>query len=286
MTDNRRTIVINPQQPASFQLQLGMFSIRDLREDAQRPAAPASMKADWQTIESWLGCHGRPFTDQDQARVHDAFLIYFARGKAPSLALEETFQFFEKQLQTEKIPCVTVPDAVLAVFDRLFATDAAIEAYHMDLLHISSAAELLKVEHPHFGKIQKLGFLKTTTGIFTGTSRKAVAIEDYSSGKRQSVALHIEADNFMITITSSFVLVTLKEGASRFPVIQKKWKLVTQKKGEGLTKFFGTVNTYVDSDGLKWEHRFKRTTVEDELVGFDSNGKEILVITLEGGVRI
>jgi hypothetical protein len=151
----------------------------------------------------------------------------------------------------------------------------------MDLVHISSAAALLKVEHPHFGRIQRLGFLKTTTGLFTGTSRKAVAIEDYSSGKRQSVALHIGADNFMVTIASSFVLVTLKEGASRFPVIQKKWKLLTQKNGEGITEFFGTVNTYVDSDGLRWEHRFKRTTDEDELTGFDSNGKEILVITLE-----
>jgi hypothetical protein len=151
----------------------------------------------------------------------------------------------------------------------------------MDLVHISSAAALLKVEHPHFGRIQRLGFIKTTAGLFTGTSRKAVAIEDYSSGERQSVALHVEAENFMVTITSSFVLVTLKEGASRFPIIQKKWKMVTQKKGEGITEFFGTVNTYVDSDGLRWEHRFKRTADEDELIGFDSNGKELLVITLE-----
>lgn len=151
----------------------------------------------------------------------------------------------------------------------------------MDLVHISSAAELLKIEHPHFGKIQKLGFLKAITGSFTGTSIKVDAIGDYSSGKRQTVALHIEPSNFMVTITSSFVLITLKEGASRFPIIQKKWKLVTQKKGEGFAEFFGTVNTYVDSDGLRWEHRFKRAADEDELVGFDSDGKKILVITLE-----
>ncbi|WPN56317.1 hypothetical protein [Pseudomonas sp. P9_31] len=281
MADNRRTIVINPQQPLGLLLQSGMLSVRELREDVQRPVAPASMKADWQTIESWLGCHGRPFTDEDQARVHDALLIYIARGKAPSLALEEYFQFFVEQLQTEKIPHVTVPDAVFAVFHRLYATDAAIEAYHMDLTHILSTAELLKVEHPHFGKVQKLGLLKTITGLLTSPSRKAKGIDDYSSGKRQTVALHIEADNFIVTIASSFVLVTLKEGASRFPVIQKKWKLVAQKKGEGITEFFGAVNTYVDSDGLRWEHRFKRKIDEDELVGFDSNGKEILVITLE-----
>lgn len=151
----------------------------------------------------------------------------------------------------------------------------------MDLVHITTAEELLKIEHPHFGKIQKFGFLKTTIGLFTGTSRKADAIDDYSAGKRQSVALHIEANNFIATISSSFVLVTLKEGASRFPVIQKKWKFIAQEKGEGITESFGTVNTYIDSDGLRWEHRFRRTIDEDELVGFDNNGKEILVITLE-----
>ena len=151
----------------------------------------------------------------------------------------------------------------------------------MDLAHISSAAELLTIEHPHFGKIRPPGFLKTTIGTFTGTSQKAVAIADYSSGIRQTVAVQIDPRNFMVTIASSYVLVTLKEGASRHPVIHKTWKMVNQRKGEKVTEFFGTVKTYIDSDGLKWEHRFERTPHEDELIGFGSNGDEILIITLE-----
>lgn len=151
----------------------------------------------------------------------------------------------------------------------------------MDLAHISSAAELLTIEHPHFGRIQPPGFLKTTIGTVTGTSRKAVVIADYSSGNRQTVAVQIDPRNFMITIANSFVLVTLKEGESRHPVIHKSWKLVKQRKGEGVEDFFGTVSTYIDSDGLKWEHRFERTPHEDELIGFGSNGEEVLIITLE-----
>jgi hypothetical protein len=151
----------------------------------------------------------------------------------------------------------------------------------MDLAHISSAAELLTIEHPHFGRIQPPGFIKTTIGTVTGTSRKAVVIADYSSGNRQTVAVQIDPRNFMITIASSFVLVTLKEGESRHPVIHKSWKLVNQRKGEGVEDFFGTVSTYIDSDGLKWEHRFDRTPDEDELIGFGSNGEEVLIITLE-----
>ena len=151
----------------------------------------------------------------------------------------------------------------------------------MDLAHISSAAELLTIEHPHFGRIQPPGFLKTTLGTLAGTSRKAVAIADYSSGNRQTVAVQIDSRNFMVTITSSYVLVTLREGTSRHPVIHKTWKMVGQRKGEGVADFFGTVSTYMDSDGLKWEHRFERPPHEDELIGFGSNGEEVLIITLE-----
>jgi len=48
-----------------------------------------------------------------------------------------------------------------------------------------------------------------------------------------------------------------------------------------MTEFIGTTHTCADSDGLKWEHRNQRLTEEDELVGFGSNGKEILIITIE-----
>ena len=68
---------------------------------------------------------------------------------------------------------------------------------------------------------------------------------------------------------------------SRTPAPPLAWKLVNQRKGEGVEDFFGTVNTYIDSDGLKWEHRFERPPDEDELIGFESTGEEVLIITLE-----
>ena len=151
----------------------------------------------------------------------------------------------------------------------------------MDLVHICSAAELLTVEHLHFGRIHPPGLLKTTIGTVTGTSQKAVAIADYSSGIRQTVAVKIDPRNFVITIASSFVLVTLEEKKSRHPVIHKTWKMVGQRTGEGVEDFFGTVNTYLDADGLRWEHRFERPPHEDELIGFGRKGEEILIITLE-----
>jgi len=152
---------------------------------------------------------------------------------------------------------------------------------YMDLAHVLNAGELITITHPHFGRIHPPGLIKSTLGTFTGKSQKAVDIADYSSGIRQTVAVQIDPRNFMVTIASSYVLVTLKEGASRHPVIHKTWKMVDQRKGEGVTEFYGTVSTYIDSDGLKWEHRFERTPHEDELIGFGSNGEELLIITLE-----
>ena len=86
----------------------------------------------------------------------------------------------------------------------------------------------------------------------------------------------------MVTIASSFVLVTLKEGreqAPGYPQDMEDWW--SSVKGKEWTDFFGTVSTYIDSDGLKWEHRFERPPDEDELIGFGSNGEEVLIITLE-----
>ena len=151
----------------------------------------------------------------------------------------------------------------------------------MNFTNITRADELLKSGHPHFGRIQKIGFMKTALDLLGGTSRKAVAIDDFSTGQRQTVALHIDPENFMVTVAKSFVLVTLKDGGARTPVIQKHWKLTAQTKGEGITQFFGSTDSYLDSDGLKWEHRFMREMDEDELVGFGSKGEKVLVITLE-----
>src|SRR5437763_16441563 len=151
----------------------------------------------------------------------------------------------------------------------------------MDLARISTAAELLNIEHPHFGRIHPPGLLKATLGTITSISRKAVAIVDYSSGIRQAIAIHVDPRKFLITIASSFVLVTLEEGASKHPVIHKTWKQVGQRKGEGVEDFFGTVSTYIDSDGLRWEHRFDRPPAEDELIGIGSHEEGALIITLE-----
>ena len=80
-------------------------------------------------------------------------------------------------------------------------------------------------------------------------TKKAIAIADNSSGIRQTVAVRLDPRNFLITIASSFVLVALEENPTRCSVIHKTWKMMGQRKGEGVEDFFGTVSTY-DQPGV------------------------------------
>lgn len=138
------------------------------------------------------------------------------------------------------------------------------------------------INHPHFGRIEKLGLFQRLFGLLTGISRKAVHLEDRCTGKLQTPALRLEPSRFMVTIARSFISITLKEaGGKRVPIIQKKWRKVCRDKGKGGSAGKGTIMGYLDSDGLRWEHRFKRERDRDEIVGFGNEGREVLSITLQ-----
>ena len=72
-----------------------------------------------------------------------------------------------------------------------------------------------------------------------------------------------------------------KKGRAGTRLFTKHGRWWTSVKGKEWRISIGTVSTYIDSDGLKWEHRFERPPHEDELIGFGSNGEEVLIITLE-----
>ena len=151
----------------------------------------------------------------------------------------------------------------------------------MNLREATTAAQLLSCDHPHVGRIHKIGGLRALFGIATGSSRKVEAIESKTQEGGQSVALHIDINRFMLTLANSFVLLTLQEGAERRPVIHKSWKRTARNVGKGLAEDFGTEDKYVDADKLVWEHRYKRRGEADELVAYNFDGEESLVLTLE-----
>jgi len=126
--------------------------------------------------------------------------------------------------------------------------------------------------------------LQCCLGYFSplAASRKLEAIEAVAAeGKRETVALHVDASRFMVTIAKSFVLLTLQEANARTPVIQKTWRRIDRTVGTELTAYLGTEDTYLDQDNLKWVHRYKRSGEFDELSGYDADGQEVLLLALE-----
>lgn len=160
-------------------------------------------------------------------------------------------------------------------------TTSLVDMQTKTLHEATSTSDLLAAEHPHIGRVAPRRGLTVPFGILTATNRKLESIDARVGGKLESVALHVDASRFMVTIAKSFVLLTLLEGKKRRPVIQKKWRRIDRKVGKDLTAFFGTEDTYLDQDNLKWEHRYKRPGEPDELSAYDASGLEALLLSLE-----
>lgn len=154
--------------------------------------------------------------------------------------------------------------------------------HQLELITIVKAEEFFRINHPHFGRIQKIGAFQRLLGLLTGISRKAVHLQDRSPGNLQTIAHEFEPSRFTVTVANSFISITFKEdGARRIPIIQKKWKMVSRDEEKGASAVKGTIINYLDSDGLRWEHRFGRELDRDEIVGFGTEGQEVLSITLQ-----
>lgn len=160
-------------------------------------------------------------------------------------------------------------------------TTSLINMQTKTLHEATSATDLLSAEHPHIGRVAAGRSLAVLFGILTAANRKLESIEAGVGGKLESVALHVDASRFMVTIAKSFVLLTLQEGKERRPVIQKTWRRIDRKVGKNLTAFFGSEDTYIDQDNLKWVHRYKRPGEPDELSAYDADGIEVLLLSLE-----
>lgn len=138
-----------------------------------------------------------------------------------------------------------------------------------------SADDLLNAVHPHIGKVESTK-ISTLFGVLTAKSRNLSSLNE---ANLESVALNIDTSRFIVTIGKSFILLTLNEGVQRRPVIKKSWQRIEQRLADAFTASLGDEDTYIDTDHLKWVYRYNRPDEPDELSGYDSEGKEVLLMT-------
>lgn len=145
-----------------------------------------------------------------------------------------------------------------------------------------TAADFFVGDHPHLtGKIEALNLFEKVFGIFTATTRKAEFVQTLVRERMETVADGTIASNFMISISSKFVLVTIKDirGSARHPIIQKRWTLI--EKRTDMTFGLGNTHVYLDSDGSTWTHHFGGTSPNDTLEARAKDGGVFLMIFLE-----
>jgi len=151
--DNKVSIAVLEKANAStFVHELGHFWLKMQADLAQRPEATAQLKEDLATILKARGKTSlKQFTVEDHewmARAHEAYL---REGKAPTPELQGTFSRFKTWLRAIyrrlKDLNVGLTDEVRGVFDRVYATDAEIEA----------ARGKLEGERPLFDSAEKAG---------------------------------------------------------------------------------------------------------------------------------
>lgn len=152
----------------------------------------------------------------------------------------------------------------------------------MNLHSAKNASEILSIKHLHIGRVDQFRGFNYLLKVFFGKNRKLVNFEILNQRKSESVALSVDSKRFLLTITNTFVLLTLQEGSLRIPLIQKRWKRQdSESNKKELQGFVSKIDTYIDSDGLKWEHSYGVRNDEDELVAFNSLGEESILLTIE-----
>lgn len=125
--DSKTTTITLGEEP-DFMADSGLFFVDVLRKEAARPGAPEALRKDWEILETWLGCAGRPLGPADNEEISAAWRSYCAVGVAPCKKLQPVFDSLHNRFKESGIGIGVnkPPTEVMDVFDRLLATDAEI----------------------------------------------------------------------------------------------------------------------------------------------------------------
>lgn len=120
---------------STFIHESGHLFLEELKADAESPAAPDQVKADWAEVQKWFAANGVQYESGDiPTEAHELWARGFERfaleGKSPSSALRRAFDAFRSWLLTiyqvvERLRS-PVSDEVRGVMQRLLATDEEI----------------------------------------------------------------------------------------------------------------------------------------------------------------
>ena len=142
MSFDRKTNTITVGEHEGFVVDSGKMSIAKLRDDASE--FNGQLANDWRVTEDCLGCAGRELGQEDLEKDGKSWKAYYAIGLAPFLVLQDIFDHYSRKYKEEGYVLEEdkPPAGVIAVFDRLMASDEEIRFKQQS----DSAKKALKLE--------------------------------------------------------------------------------------------------------------------------------------------
>ena len=136
-TGNAVITLFEKENLSTVMHELGHLYWRAMTEIAVLDSAPEQIKKDVDTMRAWVGAKPlseaqEPLTVAQEEKIADGFLAYLREGKAPSVELQTAFSRFKGWMMRlyrgvrDTLPGINKD--VRDVFDRMLATDDAIEA--------------------------------------------------------------------------------------------------------------------------------------------------------------
>jgi hypothetical protein len=106
---------------------IGLFFVEAQRNMALRPGAPKSIRKNWEILEWWIGCAGRPLNEIDKEKVKRGWKAYVAYSAAPTRDLNEAFDQMSRLTKAEETDLP--PKAVIEVFGRMLGSSSKIAGF-------------------------------------------------------------------------------------------------------------------------------------------------------------
>lgn len=116
---------------STFIHETGHMYLEVMRWAAQQPNAPEQILQDWESIKAYTGATDTEISTEAHEKFANSFEIYALEGKAPSVALQDSFNAFRSWMlyiynKLKGIGGVHLNDEIRGVFDRMLASDAEI----------------------------------------------------------------------------------------------------------------------------------------------------------------
>lgn len=196
---------------STFIHETGHMYLEVMKWAAQQDTAPDSLIEDWEKIKAYTGATDETISKEAHEKFANSFEIYTLEGKAPSLALQDSFNAFRRWLLTiyakiKNIGGVHLNDEIRGVFDRMLASDKeiALAEQSQGFVALFADAETAGMSQEQFDHYSKQLMRTHDEAVEKETRRMLMAMtrdqKAWWRDEREKVKLEVEAEAHLMRV--------------------------------------------------------------------------------------